>query len=82
MAVSTRVMTFDRQFQPLSDGASTVFVQVKSGVMEYVVADAPPPDDAEGHTEGGVGFTITPPTVMWGRSATNQVCRVAMSPSE
>lgn len=70
MTVGTRIISLSGEWQQITDGATTSFIQVKSGVLEYVDADAAPLAEAEGHTEGAGGkFSVTPPTQIWGRKA-------------
>ncbi|ELN2578443.1 hypothetical protein RY966_004217 [Enterobacter kobei] len=80
MGLKTGVYTLGREWRLLSDGINTSFVTAEAGRIEFVSADTEPSDDARGHTVvAGESMTITPPTVIWGRSATKMSARVALS---
>ena len=87
MTIHTQPVSLTPQYQQLTDGVSSFFLQVKSGVMEYVLATSLPSEDTEGYTKGvGPEIIVTPPTQIWGRSAVNpsvvKPCRIVISPVE
>lgn len=79
MTVSTRIISLGSEWQQIADGATTSFIQVKSGLLEYVVADAAPPVGTEGHTSRSE-FTATPPTKVWAKAGASLPCRLAVTP--
>ncbi|MBL5914896.1 hypothetical protein JBO41_22475 [Enterobacter asburiae] len=83
MTVNTRTISLSGEWQQITDGAKTSFIQVKSGVFEFVDADAVPLAETEGHTEGAGGkFSVTPPTQIWGRSSYGSiVARIVVTSS-
>jgi hypothetical protein len=79
MTVSTRIISLSGEWQQITDGATTSFIQVKSGLLEYVVADAAPTSGTEGHTSRSE-FTVTPPTRVWAKAGASLPCRLAVTP--
>lgn len=70
MKSGTQVISLDSNWLQITDGVSTYFMDVKSGVLEFVLGSDVPSHDDEGHNRGaGFECTITPPTKIWGRAA-------------
>ena len=82
MTVHTRPIDLSSEYQQITDGIVGEFVQVKSGVLEYVSADAIPRTETEGHTLGpGEGYNFTAPTQIWGRKAHgSKASRILVTP--
>ena len=80
MTLHTEVIQLSGEWQQITDGTVSAFVQVKSGVLEYVDADATPPAEVEGNSEvAGGKFSVTPPTQIWGRAVSSYyipTCRI------
>ncbi|MBL5924722.1 hypothetical protein [Enterobacter asburiae] len=70
MTDDTRTISLGSEWVAISDGVKTIFMDVKSGVLEFCLGSDAPSKEAEGHNRGaGFECTITPPTKMWGRAA-------------
>lgn len=72
MTVLTQTLLIGSSWVQIADGTTTKTVQVKSGAINVVNADASPAATfSGGHqiSSGDNWFTVTSPTQLWARSA-------------
>lgn len=69
MTLHTSDITLSPQWQQITDGTKSVFVEVDTGSIRYVSADSEPQGGVRGHRlASGEECTFTPPTQIWARA--------------
>lgn len=76
--MATQQLSITTDWQKLSDGTQTKFLELKSGTIILHDAEAKPAANAPGHTISG-SITISPPTVAWVKVSIGTVAIIIIS---
>ncbi|HDD2121263.1 TPA: hypothetical protein PAP86_001459 [Salmonella enterica] len=66
--MATTAKTIGRDWQQITDGTQTAFIQI-TGSADVCDNPVKPGDDQPAHSFSNTELTITPPTVLWVRSS-------------